>query len=97
MNPQRKSNALQLVLFTTATLLVIVSIASLAAAQEYNTRQKTVVMPSEQKVYLRKCDIMNSLDLNSITLKLRYKFRLTFLSQFKASQISSTTKIISRC
>ena len=66
MNPQRKSNTLQLVLFTTATLLVIVSIASLAAAQEYNTRQKTVVMPSEQKVNLRKCDIMNSLDLNYI-------------------------------
>ena len=62
MNPQRKSDALQLAMFTTATLLVIVSIASLAAAQEYNTRQKTVVMPSEQKVNLRNCDIMSSLN-----------------------------------
>ena len=52
MNPQRKSNTLELVLFTTATLLVLISIATLAVAQEYNTRQKTVVMPSEQKVNL---------------------------------------------
>ena len=51
MSTQRKSSTLTLVLLSSAAICLIISLASLATAQEYETRQKAVVeLPSEQKV-----------------------------------------------